>query len=738
MESHDNLVGRSTDAAQAQGLLGGTRLLTLTGPGGVGKTSLARRVRSDVARAFADGAHFVDLDELRDPSLLAATVAAAVGLQLAGGSDAVPALHGYVRGRHLLLVLDNCEHLVDDVAPLVGDLLAEGPGVKILATSRRSLGVPGEQIMDVPPLAVDDAVRLFVERARAAVPDLPVDDAQLHDIARVCERLDGLPLAIELAAARVRVLSPGQIAERLDRGLDLLAGGSRLLPARQQTMRAAIDQSFEQCTELERTVWARASVFVGSFDLDAAEGVCAGDGCEVADVLPALDGLIDKSILVREDRAGRVRFRLLEPLREYGQEVLEQAGLEDATARRHRDWYDELATRADAGWLSADQIAWLHRLDAEYPNLRSALGWSIASSGEPDRSLALAVRLHEYLCMRGDPREARLWIERALATCPPDLPGRARAIATCGFAAVFHADPDLGLLRAADAEALGDPDAAPYIDHVRAFAGLLQLRPEAVRFARSAVESHLARGDERHAMHPMFLLGVLEALSGDPEAGRATLLRMGRQVPPGDVHYLAMARFGQAVVEAWFFGDADAAEGPALEAVRLDAKSSSRLGLAHHLDPVAWVAVRRGQHERAATLFGASARLWESCGSSPEVGLPATHEHFVAETRAALGDRAYDAHHAAGRAMDTGQAVAYALGEADPVPAAELATLTRRESEVAELVAEGLTNREIAERLVIAPRTADTHVQNILLKLGFGNRTQVATWVRGQQGASRP
>lgn len=341
------------------------------------------------------------------------------------------AVFEHLRGRRALVVLDNCEHVIDAAAEFVRALLTACPQVTVLATSRQSLGVEGEQVLPVPPMAVPDdhdrpvaelinydGVALFVERACAMVPRFRLTDDNQADVVRLCRRVDGLPLAIELAATRMRVLSPAQIADRLTEGLALLTIGARTAPPRQQTLRATIDWSFELCSAAERDVWARASVFAGSFDLEAAEHVCGGDA-----VLDPIHGLVDKSVLVREAGDGDVaRFRMLEPLREYGNEQLVRSGQAHEAARAHRDWFDRLTERADADWVSPRQVAWIDRMRRDQANLRAALDWSTSTPGEAEVALRMAMRVNEYWALRGLTVEARTWLDRALAAVPSDHP----------------------------------------------------------------------------------------------------------------------------------------------------------------------------------------------------------------------------------------------------------------------------------------------------------------------------
>ena len=365
-----SFVGRRGELAEVRRLLAGSRLVTLTGVGGVGKTRLALRAAAGLRRAFRDGVWLVQLDQLRDEALVAQAVAGALGLQDRAGYAPAAALADYLAGRQLLLVLDNCEHLVDAAAKLADLLLRAAAGLRVLATSRESLNITGEMVLAVPPLAAPEAGRrltvaelarfpaagLFAERAAQVVPGFAVTEANMAAVAGICRRLEGLPLAIELAAARLPVLSPEQIDARLGDRLGLLTRGSRTRPARQQTLRASIEWSYELCSQAERLLWARLSVFAGGFELDAAEGICADHRLAADQVLDLLAALAGKSILTAAHGKGVARYRLPETLREYGQERLHESGEYTALRRRHRDWHEQLARRADTGWLSP-QIA---------------------------------------------------------------------------------------------------------------------------------------------------------------------------------------------------------------------------------------------------------------------------------------------------------------------------------------------------------------------------------------------
>ena len=739
-------VGRRAETAEVRARLDDSRIVTLTGPGGIGKTRLAGEVAQAAVGRFADGGAFVELAELRDGALVPNRVADRLGLHEGPNRSVRQGVLDHLRDRNLLLVLDNCEHLVGACAEFVAEVVRECPGVTVLTTSRQSLGVPGECVVGVPPLVVpaegaeapeeSDAVRLFADRAAAAGTGFRLSAANAGDVADVCRRLDGVPLAIELAAARVRTLSPRQLAERLRQRLGALGTGPRTAPERQRTLRAAVVWSHELCSKAEQELWARASVFAGSFDLEAAEAVCAGPDGDPHRVLDLVDGLLDKSVLLREDHGDTVRFRLLETLREFGAERLAEAGETEWAARAHRDWIDRLTARADAEWAGPAQLTWIGRLRLEQANIRAALDWSAADPAEAGAALRIACRVAEHWTLLGLNSEARGWLDRALAAAPPDQPERPLALATAALYSLWHSDVQIASARLAEAEkaaAPGDVPLAAFITYVRALEAMIRLDPRCAELAAAAGDAFQKLGDVRRELHPRYIQGVALAYLGDLETSRRVLHRaieLSRAC--GDHYYrgIVLAGLVQAEVQ---FGDADAAERAAREALQATTKIGSRFQLAYRLDGLAWTAARRGDHERAATLFGAAATVWEAVGSSAEVAVVLPHLRFKESARLALGEERFAAAFAAGRGMGEERATRFALGEDEPARPASGDVLTKREREVADLVASGLSNKDIAAKLVISRRTADTHVQHILAKLGFRSRAQIASWVTARR-----
>ncbi|WP_433754895.1 protein kinase domain-containing protein [Nocardia sp. CA-135398] len=746
-----SFVGRRTELTEAKSLLASSRLATLTGIGGVGKTRLALRVATDAQRDFADGVWLVELGELHDGALLPGVIAAAVGLR-PRGQAVLDVLIEYLASRRLLLVLDNCEQIVDAAAKVVENLLRACPELRILATSREPLGIGGESVLRVRPLAVPhrelslrvapryDAVTLFVERAAAAVPGFVLTEGNLAPVAEICRHLDGLPLAIELAAARLRALSPEQILARLTDRYALLTRGSRGAPSRQRTLRLCIDWSYSLCTSAEQQVWAQLSVFAGGFEIDAAEQVCRDDlGPE--DLLDVLTALVDKSILIREESDSVVRFRLLETVRDYGRDKLDQAGEYTELRRRHSNWYRQLAEDAEADWISPRQLGWIARLDREQPNLREALEFCLTDTrAGSDAALSLAAAMQLFWFSRGQLGEARHWLDRAIASGPATAtPARAKALWRASMVTKSQDYLPAASTPVMQAQALAEQTENPI---VHAFADLTQglhaIRsgdcPRARAPMEAALETFVAQGDVYGQVLAQIGLGWVHALREDSSAALPYFEKALAIIEPhGESVHRSYALWGAAVA-AWRQGDRDRALALLQQELQLAKRQKDPLMAAVALETLAWIVGAQGSARRATILMGAAHALTQAIGGSAVLfpDLAVHHEDCERAARHTLGRRSFDTAYHEGAALDLEAATAYALGEQPSAAAPGPAVLTRREREVADLVAEGLTNRAVAARLVISLRTAQGHVEHILRKLGFTSRAQIAAWVAEQ------
>lgn len=766
-----SFVGRRRELDAVNRALPGTRMLTLTGPGGVGKTRLALRVAGQVERAFPDGVWLVELAALRDPALLDRAVADAVGLRDQSARSSREALATYLRDKRLLLVLDNCEHLGDECAILTAGLLSASPKLRILATSRKALNVRGEHILPVPPLPVpglnlaspgepdaNEAVRLFGERAAAVAPGFAVTKASQEAVVRICQRLDGLPLAIELAAAWARTLPLQQILDRLEDRFRLLTGGSPAVLPRHQTLRAVVDSSYELCSPAERRLWVRVSVFAGGFTLDAAEEVCAGEGIERGEVLDVVAGLVDKSILTRDEQGwnARARYQVLDIIRHYGADRLRAMGEQDVWQRRHRDYFLGMAEQGEAGWFGPGQLAIAARIRGEHANLRLALEYCLSTPGESQTGLRMASALYFYWMGCGFVAEGRRWLGRALAVDATPSRARAGALWTTAQLTAIQGDNHAVAIDLATQcrEWAGSRDDQTMLAYALAALGGATGAAGDLPRSRVLLEDALARFAGQNELNStvIFTFVVLsEILTAQGELEYAIALGE-RAVELCEKHG---ERWGRAfalfstVLPQWRRGERQRALTHARDGLHDVHALDDLLGTVQFVERLAWLAAADGEGERAAVLLGVTSRLWPLLGGQslfdfrPYV---AAHEECARQARRILGEHGFQAAFDRGAAFDRDQAIAYALGEPAPsapeAPAAgadPLAVLTQRERQVGELITQGLSSKDIAARLVIARRTAEAHVENMLTKLGFTKRAQLAAWYTEQrQGRARP
>lgn len=753
-----SFVGRRHDVAEVRRLLSTSRLVTLTGPGGVGKTRLALEVANAVRRSFSDGIVLVELDQVSDPALVANTVTVAVGLREQSGRAPLEMLTDYLASRQLLLVLDNSEHVVDAIGELAAALLHSCPEVRILATSREWLNVAGEVIFRVAPLGLPEAepgegdhlagrnllqygaVELFVDRATSAVSGYGLTERNRSEVAEICRRLDGLPLAIELAAARLRAFSEKEVLARLSDHPHLLSSPRTQAPSRQRTLRACIEWSHSLCSEQEQLMWARLSVFSGGFELDTAEEVCSGDGLDVAEVPEILAHLIDKSILVGRRQGDVMRYRMLDTIREFGREQLDRRGERTRLHGRHRDAYLRLVERADADWVSPRQVEWFARLDREHVNIQAAVDYCLTESGELESAMRILTAVyHFYWWGRGFAREGRLLLARALGVPGPPTRVRARALLTDASLALADGDFDIGGQRLAAARAIEATAEDPGTGGMACFVeGSVALYSGDLPVATAAFERGLALlepGRELTVRLDLLLsYSSAVALLGDAE--RATwchgeFLRITE--PAGECFHRAYGlwTFGLFVMNQ---GDLPRAAELIQQSIELRRELRDLTGLGWSLESLAWAESALQHHDRAATLLGTADRLWEIMGRplATYQHMYPFHEACVQTATEQLGSAQFEAAFQKGAGFSVDDGIAYALGDrlTSAPPSSEHDTvLTTRELEIAGLIAEGLSNRQIATRLTLSARTVETHAQHILTKLGYRSRAQIASWV---------
>jgi predicted ATPase/class 3 adenylate cyclase len=673
-----SFIGRDDVIHEVEAALGRTRLLTLTGPGGTGKTRLALEVAYRQLPAFPDGVWFVDLSAVTDPSVVPTEIAIAIGATRDPGASVFECLEQHLRGRKLLVVLDNFEQVLD-AAMAVEHLLSHSPGLKVMVTSRSVLSVYGEREYPVPPLRLpepggaeivetlgrSESVSLFVDRARAVRPDFELTAENALAVAEICARLDGLPLAIELAAVRVNVLTPQAMLPRLDERLSLLTTGPRSLPERQRTLRGAIDWSYRLLDEPQRRLFTRLAVFSGGGTLEAIEAV--GDTDLGAPVLDVLGSLVDDSLLRRiETPSGELRFQMLETIRDYAAEKLEAEPDAEEVHRRHGEYFLDQATRAEPHLVGVDQKEWLDRFDHDHDNVRSALRWSV-QAGEIEAGQRAAGALWRFWHQRGHLAEGRRKLEHLLSDPSGAAPTEARFKALTGAGGLAYWQNDYPATERFYSEALeiarklDDPHAIAealynlsFIDRIRGDVD------EGYAKLRTVLDMARSLDDRLMVADCLYLLGNQELREGRPEQGLPMVeeaLAIHREL--GNLFATADSLSGLGSFYR-ILGDCDAAAAAQREALEMFVEVGNPTGIAMTLEEMAMVETIEGRHERALRLAGAAEALREQTGGGPPAELMRSAESF-AESRRNLDPEAGERAWAEGREMDADKAIQYAL-----------------------------------------------------------------------------
>lgn len=820
-----SFVGRDREIDELVGLLDGERLVTLVGAPGVGKTRLALQVASRTQTSLAAGAAFVDLAGLAEPGLVPRVIATTLGVHTAHDDLLLQSIAERLRQSPLLLVLDNCEHLIAACAHICERLLMLCPGLRLLATSREPLRCEGELVWRVPSLTMPpelaenrterlvleeleqfESVSLFVARARAVRGSFRLTDENAHDVATICRRLDGIALAVELAAARTALLSPAQIAARLDDHLRLLTGGARTALPRQRTLEATLGWSYQLLSLAEQSMLGRLSVFAGAWTLAAAEAVATSDldDRDAPGVVETLGSLVDKSLVqVMDDTVGEPRYRLLEMVRQYAFERLTESGEATLIRDRHCDWFLSHVVKTEPLVYWAPPVAWLDELERDHDNLRAALDWCLlapdfSSTTDPqlrDRGLRLVLALFWPWFDRDHISELRWWLESLIAV-HPDAPSSVLARAClAGSLLAMHQrqlDREVELLDRGSriAEIVGDGWAVAWATECAGHVARTQAQPErAEPVLRMALERFEGVGDRWGVAWSLRDLGSVAIYAGHLARACELLessLAVSREIGDGYCESLALEYLGRAVHH---LGDLDRAlvlleqartiaqqlkygQGTsrvefALGRVVLDTGDLGRAaelfgralaehrvlgqqnGLAACLEGFARIALAVGEAPRSARMLGAASAILDAHGFKRQpIDVP-WYESLVRDAQAALPGEAYDRAFREGSAQDfedverdmaAVQASVKARQLDNPVRAAAVSTsgpLTAREREVAASIALGLTNRQIAERLVVSRRTVDGHVASILGRLGFATRAQIAVWA-AEHGLAAP
>lgn len=749
-----SFVGRRRQLQEIKTHLAGSRLVTLVGPGGVGKTRLALRTAADLERGVEDGMWLVELGGLTDARLVPKAVMAAVGLRDEAGPWPLSRLIDHISSKRLLLVLDNCEHLVDACAVLADALLRDAPKLRILATSRQPLGIAGEQVVPINPLtlpepdapialarvAQSEAVALLIDRAGAAGADLTVSEANVADVVELARRLDGIPLAIELAAVRLRTLGLRQLVERLNDRFRLLVGGSATAPGRQQTLEATIAWSHDLLGAEEKAVLRRHSVFPASFTLEAAERVCSEGSPASLEVLGALTTLVDRSFVNVERTADGARYRLHETMREFALLQLRAADEERLVRDAHLSFFAELCHRADSDGHDADDattLASLQAIDDEAENIRGALRYCLAEPERTDVGLEMATGLGRYWTYRAL-SEGTHWLDALLERRDGDEGVRGRALFVRSYLAVAQGDHTAGLEAVTDAaeiaRAVNDDVLLVRILAMDAAIRVMEGDLESARQSSSEAQRLAdALGDDVAQIAAAQSEALIASLEGDFTRMRDIGLAAVARCRAINEIYMLSTHLTSAGVGSMMLGDHGAAESVLIDAMKATLVIDDRPGLVMRMQALAGNAAMAGQAERAARLLGATETLLAEGGYRVSPFIRPLVDQARATAKSALGNERYEREWSNGAQLDHEASVALALGtkvvrtaepgrsDADP--------LSRRERQVAELAAEGLSNKEIAGRLFVSERTVETHIYNILNKLGLNSRTKIAAWV---------
>jgi predicted ATPase/DNA-binding CsgD family transcriptional regulator len=807
-----SFIGRQSEIHEIRQMLLSDRLVTLTGPGGCGKTRLALKVAQELIGEFNHGVWFVELASVADPALVPQTIAAALNVREQSGRTLIDILVDYLSSRRLLLILDNCEHLIAACAQIADTLLQKCPHLKILATSREALGITGEVAWTVPPLSLprkrpwtnpsstqdalslyeeSESVQLFVVRATAISPDFRLTFENGAWVAEICRHLDGMPLAIELAAARARSLSVQQIAQRLDDRFHLLTSGSRTAPPRHQTLASTLNWSYALLSGKEQKVLRRLSVFAGGATLEAAEAVCAGEGLESSEVLNTLSHLVDKSlVMVIRPEGGETRYRLLETIRQYALEKLEESGALEESKDRHLEYFIRWAESADIHLGGAGQLPWLESFEEEHDNLRGALEWCRKDEKRAAAGLRLALACARFWRSRGYLSEGRAQISTFLARVNEQLTAEVHARSLFWIAALAYLQSDYPVTRSLGEKSLAlwrelNPANKSRLADTLDLLGELATEEGDYATAPSLFEEALAiyreLRDRRGTGDMLMQLGWAYMRMGEYEKVAPRMeeaLLLFKEIGSPSLTAFALAGLGELAVRQ---GQYPHAVKMLQESLAIRRKHGHRWGIGASLGSLGWIALRQHDYKKLREVLGESLdirteindkggiawcleKLAEAkyeqgnledstkiyahaealrapIGSVIDPADQPEYARIISGLRSALGEDAFAALWADGAAMQLEDVIECALSESTTestrAEKEKFGGLTAREREVASLIAQGKSNREIAEAMTVGVKTVETYVTRILNKLGFDSRVQIATWAV-EKGLMKP